>query len=652
MRAFIILILILVNFVAVKSVHANGMTCRALLRGVLQSEVRANEIRFLNEVEYRQLVKKKGILMNTVLVIERLPLDVDLPVVAAIVTRDPLRSAFSHPENQAAALEIPIWTSISLFEKVKNLQKNSNQYVQISHVGSEYFVRIHRGQLPVVKSKLSVLPLDYNRSARELIEVDDPRAMVREIVGDKFADMAANRFLDKSRPDIIGMTSGYFESFLDSFGVSGVSLRELRFKMLQEMNHVEMTDTDVEAVLSRFRDQIKKVEPLPGANPSLNELFFALQGRFPGLVDFSFRSSTDIEGVLNTAGLFSSFRVNLKSEGSLKRLFQDVLIAMYSPRSVQIRRRMGILEKNLSMPMMVHPYIHNVVAHGIAKFSQPKNGYLADIEFSVVLGATEKATNPSAVARVLSFTMNDKVEDPNTSSIVHTAQAYFKNKNFEIREAIQDRLYGKGHAEFEFIILSSENGEAAQLMILQFAVPLALEATAGVLQGNLSKDKVFARKKLFHVQSVEDFRRFNRLKSLNEMIESPIRFQANGHRGPRFALIQKEDQPPEFIFWTDGILHENMIDYVRKSGFKYLVDGYASVGKLGEVSFYPPAFGVMHGWVWIKYRELFVGALQRETQSYFFRNGQFRSWDSIKSFAIFFKASGRPGDSESFVWTP
>lgn len=625
------------------------VSCREIFKGVLQAEVRGTEILYLTEAEYRNLVRKKGFLAHTILVLEKLPLDVDMPVVSAIITKQPLQSAFSHPENQAEALGIPIWNSPSLFEKLQGLRKKDTEYFQISLVGSEFYVSARKGQLPLPSVPSSVLPLVYDRSIKALVEIDSPLASTRELVGDKFADLASSRYLKQSRPDFVGMTSGYFENFIDSFGIGGNSLRRLRSELIRDLKHPRLTAVQMEERLARFRDQVAKAEILTGTKPALQELLSALQARFPGVKDFSFRSSTDIEGVLNTAGLFSSFRLQLESAQSLERLFRDVLTAMYSARSFQIRQRMGILENNLSMPMMVHPYIHPVLAHGIARIEQTKEGYLGDMRFSLVLGADEKATNPSAEAQVLKFDAKSTSEAA-SGSLIKATQEFFKNESFEIRMAMRDRLFGKGQSEFEFVLLPAENGP--QIMILQAAVPLSLEATASVLKGTLSKAKAFTPKKDFKVETIEDFRKFNRFKSLKEMIENPKLFQTNGHRGPRFALIQKDDQPAEFIFWTDSVLHEKMIDYVRSSGFKYLADGYSSNGNLGQVSFHPPAFGVMYGQNWIQYRAMFVEAIQRETAHFFARQGATRSWDSVKSFAIYFNSSGTPGSSESFVWSP
>lgn len=355
----------------------------------------AKKILRLTGVEYKQMVQAESVPMDSVLIVDRLPLDVDLPMVAGLVVSSPLGIEGTHVHLQAQMMSMPLAFDAGAYEDSAQLLKSFNQkYVQLSTKDSIKWEFADKPFADSTQRRLkSRLPIRADRS-QAYIQAAGPSLNSPETLGSKFLSLA--RFSGPTSkvqiPRIYSSTSGYYEKFLDDAQVDHESLRTFIRRM--EARLQTASEEETKSILESVRTYIMSAKA---------DVFFAsfyedFKAATGGGGRWSVRSNNEIEDLLS-AGLFQSFVMDGDSRADFELKFKSAWASLFTYRAYRISRYWGVQRANLSMPNLLHRYIDGEILHATGVFKQDTNGLL--LEVNLVLGAGGRATNPDQSAPTL-----------------------------------------------------------------------------------------------------------------------------------------------------------------------------------------------------------------------------------------------------------
>lgn len=568
----------------------------------------------LSESEYRGRAQSGDLPHDAILVLENLPLDVDLPLVVAVITKNPAKALYSHPQRQASSLGIPLIHSREVYDwALKHKASSTSGYllkITLNQASLEY-ARHETSARPLMKS---VLPRNFDRTPQLIVTVDKAKNFSRELVGDKFSDLAFTKQIEKLRsPFFVAATSGYYERFLDTYGWEGRSLREWRDHTLKNIASLkgETALIQTRSLLTDLQLKIQKSQPLDLSSKKsvFHRLQKDLQMHFTKDTWLSLRSNSDIESSLDTAGLFQSTKIDLSSVLSIETGFKQVAASIYFSRSFFIRQRLGLREENISMPLLVHAYIDRVQAHGVARMHYKPGPDFPYFDFSVALGSSEKATNPSSKAHIIqfnskSFTANEAPE------LVRVIDKHFRSLYSELTYDLNQLRFHRGEVDLEFVVLENSPHDSPLIRILQYSIPVNIEARSQVLKGEISLDQVHKRHRPQNLQTIEEFVRTYQFHRLHELSNPNLQkeFQTNFLR---FAIVQKGQAPPQILIFPPGVYHDRVYSEAQQHQFKYLIDGYVFARPGGRLEFAPSHFSLADSQFKDEQKRIFHSALKQ-----------------------------------------
>jgi hypothetical protein len=565
---------------------------------------RSGNLLFLTAAEYQQKVREQAIPVDAILVLSELPLIEDLPLVAGIIVSQPLSMEATHVQLLAEKLGIPMALSQRAHKDVK-LLKMATQFQSFDLNCAVAGCRIiGRNEVYVPASRMkSVLPPSADRKERALFTKDHILEFSpRHLSGDKYYSlMEFKRSFPDLVPDISSLSSGYFEAFMDTYVSQGESLRYLYWELLRQLELAQQANDEllVKKLLENFRTAILDSQPNRRINSNLFEHIENELGFYYGAKDrpFSFRSNNDVEDLLAT-GLYKSTVIKKLNASAIEQGLKKIWVSLFEYRAYSIRRYWGQRDENLSMPVMIHPYIDQVLGHAVGTF---KYSTQRDLEFSInlVFGNTDKATNPSETAQVLQMLISlDAEKKPRLQilnaranggvvvsqksqrSIEKALLSFYKLVYKKVSNEFIYRNYTPSSVTVELVV---EKGRffwnSPKVSVLQYKPGLNKEIVLSLLSGMVSREDTDRRDAFYDkLQATDKVLRVDLVQRLGRSIPEFLRAYNNNEepkskRSIRYALLM-EDGNPFFVFWDSGQLHAEMKMKLSRTKAKWFKSGY------------------------------------------------------------------------------
>jgi hypothetical protein len=365
---------------------------------------------------------------DSIVVLDRLPGELDPPFVAGIITSHPLPSFGSHVQEMFRAIEAPLAYVPGAFDSPLFRNLNGTRVVvetgETAGTEGPGTLYIRQGRLAELATNRSIdgpsiLPPNADRNPLQVIPWQKAQDYPELLTGQKFVPLALLRANTPAQntPEIAAITTGAWESFKrfhlpPHFKSSLGDRKKKTIKSLEELIEANINaalKTKDETVVQQLLDEIRRgIDATPmssaifirTAEGSHQEILIPqylqneLRKQFGSISGtFSFRSSNEVEDFLG-AGVYTSVFGRIEQVDEMERMLKQVWTSLYSYRAFQLRRHFGLREKNTSVSIMVHPYLSGEEMNGIATYA-PGGDFL--LELNAIRGA-ERATNPSATA--------------------------------------------------------------------------------------------------------------------------------------------------------------------------------------------------------------------------------------------------------------
>jgi hypothetical protein len=534
---------------------------------------------------------------DNILILDWLPLDVDLPVIAGVIVSTPLLLEGTHVQVQANKMGTPIIYAPGAFNAPELQTANLHgRYLSVKSENGKIEVQISDVMPDGAQTSMppSVLPIAADRSYKAIVPASIASQYPVHIVGSKFKPLAdlKMRFQSSLVPEIFSMTSGYYEAFVDGAHVaeSNETLRQYIKRQLGDGSH-HIGDEEIKIRLENIRKAILNAQIDPRF---FEEISHALKQIFGSDTALSIRSNNEIEDLL-AAGVFESSAARNPSPEQIKKAILKSWSSPFTYRSTSIRRFYNLREENLSMPLLVHPYIGGEQASGTGAFKY-ENGQLV-FDAYLVQGSDEKATNPTANSQVAHVRIEhsgryQESEIKIFSGTVKRSQQFellrlFDDMNSIVSSTFSKRVYAPEEVEIEFLLMGSGP------RLLQYKPRPPREIALAVLKGSLKLEDLEKEK----FSSAEDGNIELRLMGVfrNLDIKYLHQIELNQLRGKtdvRYGVLQIGSSY-RFIIWEEG-LHSHIRDAFREVSPKIsmVLAGYIDYLSDDSVMLRPEGFPV------------------------------------------------------------
>jgi hypothetical protein len=522
----------------------------------------------LSHIEYEQRVREDSFDPDTILLIDHLPLNLDLPMVAGIIVSSPLRLRGSHPELQALKMGIPLIYVAGAFELPDIANFNHTSGFVTLRAGAQAQLEWNSSQPSTYGStQISVLPQKTDRSAAEVVCAARANDFPLPVIGAKFfglADLKLQVGPNLRIPDVCSVTSGFLEKFKSDAQFRGLSLEKFLAPRIQTLLN-SADETQIRQTLGEIREAIMAAE-LPGFFSDLESRLKSIYGNSA----LSVRSNNEVEDLIG-AGLFTSVKVKEISAAALEKAVRAIWVSMYTYRSFRIRRFWGFREENLSMPVLVHPFVPSQVS-GTGSFALEGNQVVLNL--SLVFGSQFNATNPDPNARFqeLRVVLNDDNQMPLSLppgfdfDLGYGLSAFVKSLRPWVEKDLKELLYSPASVDIEFVFPSY-----TRPVLLQYKARPNLDVVQQVLKGELRLEdlKTYrSSKKAVDLNSVLKVLSQNRITTLTAL---------NKPAGHKYAVINVNGVR-RVIVWN-GIRHETVREMLKtiNASITWDVCGYVAL---------------------------------------------------------------------------
>lgn len=424
------------------SQNATPLRCEQILSAnhhVFTTAHQSGVVRRMTIEEFKAQIE--SIDPDTILVLDRLPAELDPPFVAGIITSEPLRAFGSHVHEMLRAIEAPLIYIPGAYqsETFKDLEGKRilirTQEDPDTRRGGEFQIETrpraidrHNAQR---SPRQSVLPVSGKRYNQAIISWEQSPFYPEFLTGQKFVPLSRARSVLplKSTPDIVSMTTG----FAERYKIQYIPFQHFPPAVVQRImkrlrDHDRNFDVPVKlgllirshlAVAMRSKDENEIREVLSDIQTSIHftpmfpqnydgeAVYKKLRQRFGNLDGpFAFRSNNDVEDYIG-AGVYASSFGSLNSYQDLDHHLRSVISSLYSYRAFKLRRHFGLREENVSIAVMVHRKLTGEAMNGVSTFSP---GADFPLELNAVRGSEERATNPSIRAESVQFSARNEGE--------------------------------------------------------------------------------------------------------------------------------------------------------------------------------------------------------------------------------------------------
>lgn len=549
---------------------------------------------FIESAEaYREMIRREEIMPFDIIFIERLPLDVDLPLVRGVVMGTPLTAEGTHIQVLAEKLQIPLVVApnFMLSREIRAIKQYKSPIFLHSAVKKERSFDIYpqkKVEADIVAN--SALPEKGDRKIVEVAAVTDTK-IERMIFGDKFVPLKelAGRVDAKFLPTpFYSISSGLYLRFLESY----MTARGQPLIDYLTMRRIHLANTTefpmIRETLAEIRETIMSAKPIGRANV-LAELSTVLKKLYgENFKDLSLRSNNDVEDLIG-AGLYKSIVLKDLSVAELERGYKEIVSSMFSFRAYTIRRERGLREDRLAMPLLIHPYVRGEAYSATARFWY-EDGQIVG-EYSLIEGRDSKATNPDGRATVVEVLLardalgNIKIthqEGQLTKAAMRGVKKSFALLATSLEASFFDRIYPPMHVDVELLLRPAVL--SYHPVFLQYKNTISHELLIDVLNGRIGREDV--ESSINGVDGVAKDSLSSLLKKAN-LHFAPTAREAREEDFERFLLFREPNGKVFYIFWRDGRYHEAVHETLKKAhmGLRILGGGYWVIdAKTGEVT--------------------------------------------------------------------
>ncbi len=572
----------------------------------VEGEAHSGQLLFLSSAEYQHAVKIDSIPIDSIIVLDELPLIADLPLVAGIIISKEMEIEATHVQVLAEKMEIPLVYVSGAFQssELRALSKENQTF--LLKCDSE-FCKVAASQVPFSsKARFSsILPRNADRSPRTLFTHHDLlENSPREQSGDKYYSlMEFKKVFPNWVPDISSISSGYYEFFMDNYESRGSLLRSHQFQLVQKLKEASKTNDEetIKFALAEFRENILTAKPYRTQRNIFRDIINqATQHYWKTKIPYSLRSNNDVEDLLAT-GLYKSAVAKELSLEEVEHGLRKIWASMYEYRAYAIRRFWGQNEDNLSMPIMLHPFIGEVMSHSVGLFKYNSESGLR-LEINMVMGENEKATNPSANAEVVKLTVqrNNRgqgeiiqegtdVSAKLPAGMENAILTFFNSVQRYVSKEFVYRNFTPTSINIEFVVQNPRFfWNSPKVRVLQYKPSLNREIVFSVLSGMLTREETDRRNsQLAKLQDSNSVIKRSTAKKLDEVVPEQLwayfnKTKPRHKRNLRYVLLM-DDGNPYFIVWDSGVLHAGMKIKLSRSKLQWFKSGYITLKTSGTV---------------------------------------------------------------------
>lgn len=534
----------------------------------------------LSSAQYEKMAVEDKIPPNVILVLDEISLNVDPPVVQAILVAKPIAMRRTHVETLAEKLSIPFAFVPGLFQLPLFANGLTPRGIFRVVIGDGDSLRPTVNLLPSAEKDRapivpSVLPEDSDRSFTQIIGQYQYDQFPIDVVGSKFYSLAkVARKLSDNTPVPLSVSSGYFEEFLDRGFYGTTSLREY----LRRQRVLLETEVDLsrqKRILTRMRAAIKDAR-LPRGNDLFVRLSDQLTLTYGLYTRISVRSNNAEEDLI-ASGVYQSAVAENATSIELSAVFRKVWASLYSFRAYQIRKLRGQREENLSMPLLVHRYVDGEIASGVGRFQMID--HKIHLYADVTMGNDSKATNPHRNAKNLSMRVyrdpegTIQADNRNGKSVVAEAEVViqqlkelFHLMEESVLDSYKNRLYPPSHVDIEYVFVKKRRTDAKEVsfkpIVLQYKEVMSQEIVQDVLTGRIHRSElnrqIVLQKSHTVSEALDHLQSFNLYTFGNAPYEKGMNY--------RYALFMR-DSEPILILWADGREHKSVKVSLTESEF-------------------------------------------------------------------------------------
>lgn len=615
----------------------------------VSGEAKAATVLFLTGKEFQDALKNDSIPVNALLVLEELPLIEDLPLVSGIIVGKELSLEDTHSQRLAAKLGVVLtYLPNAYADRPLRVLSQIARSFSLSCKGGGCLFQGFEAAYRAEKKVSSVLPANFDRQEKAVYSIYTS-VPPRELSGDKFFNLALfGQNFPNRIPDVRDLSSGYYEDFLDRYEARGRSLRALRYELNRHLEAADRIQDEevVKLALAQFRQDVLSSRPIVSSQNIFAEISQTLRDHYESQSKnkkslYAFRSNNDVEDLL-AAGLYKSSVAQSLAPAEIERVCKNNWASLYDYRAYAIRRYWGQQEQNLSMPMMVHPYIDRVLSHGVGAFQIEANGELS-LRVNMVLGDEAKATNPGAEDPSLQLIVRGSSQKKihievltSSNGAVLTAKMsealrdfYFEVSRF-VENEFRYRVISPSAIDIEFVLQKGSLFKPKpKLLVLQYKPAHNKEIMLSLLNGNLMREETDEKENSVNRlgetltdKSGKRILRYGmayRLDQLNtEQLNAVGLFLRLSSWQLRYALVT-ENEEPIILIWLDQY-HSHMKKKIISPQVKWIKSGYVALKKtwFSEPSLYftKTTYSAANGgpdpdYDFAKAKALFVRALQK-----------------------------------------
>lgn len=575
-------------------------------KSYVEGKAQAQQLIFLRADQFQEATRNDLIPVDSILIMDELPLVEDLPLVSGILIGKKLSLDATHGQFLAEKLGIPLVVVEAVFDhpELRTMAKKSNNF-KLECLAQRCSLQVINGPFVRKPRPASVLPRRADRFGKMLfMPKSDWGLATRETSGDKYFSLLPfkNQFKDLV-PPLSALSSGFYEAFLDEMSYEGVLLRVVRRKILKQLK-IANENGDEEMVkksLAEMRQAILEAKSVMSiSRPVFDVATKELKTQY-GVFKrrYSFRSNNDVEDLL-AAGLYKSVVSGDLQRKNVEASLRTIWASLYDYRAYSIRRYWGQNEENLSMPVMIHPFVEGNNSHAVGSFRRTFDDKL-EFEVNMAFGEGERATNPSEKARALRFKI--KEINPGEPKIYFydreggnllTAKEqkalvdFYSRVSVFVNEEFENRSFALSAVNVEFVI---EKGgyfwKAPKISVLQYKPSLSTEVALGVIVGEIPREltdkkmppvtELGEREKVLHRLGVKDLATVvpDYIRTF-EKKNSDVRVR--DQHWYRYALIVDRLEPM-LVVWQSGEFHQKVKARIEREGYQWLKSGYVKFGE-------------------------------------------------------------------------
>lgn len=488
----------------------------------------------LTKQEYRRRAMAEDIDPDTILLLDEIDLEVDVPFVAGIVLMKPLTMEGTHVQVLAEKMAIPLVYIPGMSEEI------AGQHGLFA-IDTLPYIRLAKTDVTRPRAPITcVLPAEYPRAegptlvSVSQISPDSPPA--RELVGDKFLPLAlfASRHFDLVPRLLHSLTSRVFETYMETKLSNG---RTLRRHIAERLAAIEGAPEEV------VRHALAEIRGIMQSTPLGTDLTI-VAALFKGKI--SVRSNNDVEDKL-AAGLYASTVANA-NPADLEIAIKKVFASMYSYRAFKIRRAWNQREENLSMPVMLHKYVEDEDFSAVARVRLNEKN---EVEMAVT-AVEGRATNPHVGAKtykLTAFGTRNVIADPDTPmELVSQVSRLFQKIKPTLETDLRKKRFRPEYIDLELLFDS-----ATKPTVLQYKHIYPREVVLAVLSGAIEQSTLDQYVSIGQNMSDEiaDVAGGMWLKDMNRISNKYL----------RYALLKVQGRF-EILVWENN-MHETMREILR-----------------------------------------------------------------------------------------